>query len=251
MSIDAEPRVSPGTPSKKRRVGRPSQVSLDQILEAVSVIGLDRMTLQNLALALNVTPPALYRHVKSREDLVDKFVAHITARFPTPPADGKDWPQWAHGFAEALLDMYVAVPGLADYTIGQTHTSDPVLSRHETSISVARTYGFDEAEALYATRAVVEFVASWVAREQRRAAIGLEQGMHPDEVFRRHVLEVVPGRYPELCASLSAATGVKGSQRFKYTLDALIDGLARVARSRGSKAQGGCGSGYEIGSAMS
>ena len=232
MSIDAKPTNSVDLPPAKRRVGRPNQVSLDQILEAVSVIGLDRMTLQNVAQALDVTPGALYRHVKSREDLVDRFVAYVTSRFPAPQPDDKKWPEWARGFAEALLEMYASAPGIADYTIGQTHTSDSVLSRHETSIRVARDYGFDEVGALYATRAVVEFVAGWVARDQRRAAIGLAQGLHPDEAFRHHVLEVVPGKYPELGASLRAAIGLKTSRRFIYTLDALIDGLARTARQK-------------------
>lgn len=232
MSIDTTRTNSVDLPPAKRRVGRPNQVSLDQILEAVSVIGLDRMTLQNVALALDVTPGALYRHVKSREDLVDRFVARVTSRFPTPEPKGKNWPEWARGFAEALLEMYASAPGIADYTIGQTNTSESVLHRHETSIRVARDYGFDEVTALYATRAVVEFVAGWVAREQRRAAIGLTQGRHPDETFRRHVLEVVPGSYPELAASLSAAAGLKTSRRFVYTLDALIEGLARTARPK-------------------
>ena len=228
MSVEAKLSESSDSLPKKRRVGRPNQVTLEQILDAVAVIGLDRMTLQSVALALDVTSGALYRHVKSREDLVDRFVARVTSRFPTPTAEGKDWPEWARGFADALLDMYASAPGIADYTIGQTHTSDSVLSRHETSIRIARDYGFDEVGALYATRAIVEFVAGWVAREQRRAAIGVSQGLHPDEVFRRHVVEVVPEKYPKLSASLRAAAGLKVSRRYKYTLDALIAGLAQT-----------------------
>jgi AcrR family transcriptional regulator len=235
MSNTTKAQIQVEFGQKRRRVGRPSQVSLDQILEAVAAIGLDRMTLHNVALALDVTPPALYRHVKSREDLVDTFVTYITARFPTPVVGTQDWPEWARGFAYALMEMYAATPGLADYTIGQTHTSDSVLARHETSIRVAREFGFDEVGALYATRAVVEFVAGWVAREQRRNAISAQQGVHPDEAFRNHVLTVVPDHYPQLAASLRAASKLKASGRFEFSLIALINGLAQSAKQRAER----------------
>jgi hypothetical protein len=173
--------------------------------------------------------------VGSKEDLVSKFVAHITARFPVPPYDGGGWLKWAPQFAYALLHMYEAVPGLADYTIRQTHTSDTVLLRHEISMVAACSSGFDDVGALYATRAVVEFVAGWVAREQRRGSLERELGAHPDVVFRRYVFKKVPDRYPQLCASLRAAADLDSHHRFSFTLNALIAGL-NSTMSKGSSA---------------
>ena len=63
--------------SDRRPVGRPRQLSLDQILATASKIGLNDLTLQAVADALKVTTPALYRHVQSREDLIAKVAAAV------------------------------------------------------------------------------------------------------------------------------------------------------------------------------
>ena len=216
----------------RRPVGRPRQVSLKQILAAAEQVGLEHLTLQAVAAALNVTPPALYRHVRSKDDLISKFVIASIDRFPIDFRPNELWADWAPRFARALLKMYEAVPGLADYTIRQTQTSDDVLLRHEASIAAARRSGFDEISAFYATRAVVEFVASWVAREQRRRNLERSQGAHPDVTFRTHVLEAAAERFPNLAGSLRAVTGLGINDRFDFTIAALIDGLSRSMENR-------------------
>ncbi len=209
----------------KRGVGRPSQVSLEQIFAAISAIGLGNLTLQAVAEALGVTSPALYRLVDGREDLIEKYVAEVMERFPAPAYHGEGWSSWAARYAHALLEMYAAVPGLADYSIRRTPTAQNVLDRHETSIKAAKESGFDEISALYVTRAIIEFVAGWVARSERRDAFERELKVHPDVAFRKHVVAEKGGRYPHLRASLEAVSQLESSHRFDFTLRALIAGL--------------------------
>lgn len=195
------------------------------VMEAVRTIGLDYLTLQTLAAALQVTPGALYRHFSGKDDVIFKFVAFVTEQFPIAVVPGEDWPTWARRFARALLELYRAVPGLADYSIGETQTSNAVLSRHEVSIAAAMVSGMTETQGLYATRAVVEFVAGWVAREQRRAQIARRTGVHPDATFRDFVTTDASARYPKLGAALHAEATEPNDVRFYFTLRALIDGL--------------------------
>ncbi|MES1977472.1 MAG: TetR/AcrR family transcriptional regulator C-terminal domain-containing protein [Pseudomonadota bacterium] len=225
MSSITKPSEDTGKPVVKRGVGRPRQVSLEQIFAAASDIGLGNLTLQAVADTLGVTPQALYHHVKGREDLIAQVVAAVTERFPVQPYTGEGWSSWAVSFAHALLEMYAAVPGLADYTIRRTHTGYNVLIRHEMSIKAARQSGFDEVGALYATRAIVEFVAGWVARSERRNVTERELEIHPDLEFRQSVLDNKDDQYPELKKSLQAAGDLEPSHRFDYTLRALIFGL--------------------------
>lgn len=225
MTSIPNPAADTVKPAAKRGVGRPRQVSLEQIFAAAADIGLGNLTLQAVAETLGVTPQALYHHVKGREDLIAQFVGGITERFPVQPYTGQGWASWAVSFAQALLEMYAAVPGLADYTIRRTHTGHNVLIRHEMSIKAARQSGFDEVGALYATRAIVEFVAGWVARSERRNVTERELEIHPDLEFRQSVLENSDEKYPELKKSLQAAGDLEPSHRFDYTLRALIYGL--------------------------
>jgi AcrR family transcriptional regulator len=209
----------------KRKVGRPSQLSLGQILAAASKVGLTNLTLQAVADVLGVTPPALYNHIEGREDLISKFVADVMDKFPVPAYQGEGWANWAAGYAASLLAMYEAVPGLADYTIRRTSTVTSVLDRHEMSIMAAKESGFSDLEALYATRAIIEFVAGWVARKERRDALERELKVHPDEEFRNYVIQKGRDEYPHLKGALKAATSLNLSHRFEFTLRALIGGL--------------------------
>ena len=209
----------------KRRVGRPSQLSLGQILAAASKVGLTNLTLQAVADVLGVTPPALYNHIEGREDLISKFVADVMDKFPVPAYQGEGWANWAAGYAASLLAMYDAVPGLADYTIRRTSTVTSVLDRHEMSIMAAKESGFSELEALYATRAIIEFVAGWVARKERRDALERELKIHPDVEFRKFVIQKSNGEYPHLKGALKTAATLNLSHRFDFTLRALIRGL--------------------------
>jgi AcrR family transcriptional regulator len=210
----------------KKGVGRPRQVSLEQIYEAALGIGLENLTLQGVAEVLGVTRTALYRHVDGKEDLITKFVGDVTQRFPVEVYNGEGWAHWANRFAKALLDMYMGVPGLADYTVRKTHTGHSVLIRHEMSIKAAKESGFNDLEALYATRAIVEFVATWVARSQRGGGMENKAEIHPDVEFRKFVLEQKADQYPNLKCSLLAADRHEPLHRFEFTLEALIFGLA-------------------------
>lgn len=223
----------------RRSNGRPPQFSIGDLMAAVRAIGLDKLTLQSVADALEVTPAALYRHFSSKDDLVDRFVADITAKFPIPVVRGEDWPTWAMRFGPALLKLYRAVPGLADYSIRQTQTSDAVLSRHETSMEAAAISGLGEVAALYAMRALVEFVAGWAAREQRRDQLERKQGVHPDRALRDFVLGSQGSRYPRLASALRAETLQPADARFDFTLRALIKGC--VAAGQAWAAPSGCG----------
>lgn len=234
----------PTEAGKPRSVGRPAQLSLDQILAAAGEIGMHDLTLQAVAQALHVTTPALYRHVQGREDLLAKFAAAATGNLPVPLHEDDSWRDWAERYARTLLKLYSQGPGMADYSVKRTPTSAPVLERHETSIQAAKRSGYDEVSALYATRAIVEFVSGWVARTERRQAVQKEQGVHPDDEFREFV-EASGKLYPGLRHALKAAPNLGSIDRFEFTLQALLDGLTEAMRRRAprtkSSAQAGRG----------
>ncbi len=75
-------------------MGRPAQINREAILRASLAIaderGLEAVTMQAVASALDVTPMALYRHVASKADLLDGLVESLLTGFPLP-ADGLAW----------------------------------------------------------------------------------------------------------------------------------------------------------------
>lgn len=72
-------------------MGRPAQISRDEVLQASLAIadadGLEAVTMQAVARRLGVTPMALYRHVASKADLLDALVEGLLTEFSLPAGD--------------------------------------------------------------------------------------------------------------------------------------------------------------------
>ena len=214
---------------KRRTAGRPAMITRDDMLEASKGIRLADLTLKAVAERLQVTAQALYRYVKDRDDLVGLVADRATHLIPIPPDMGEDWPVWAYGFAHSIRDLYESVPGLAEFSIGRTAPVPPVISRYERSISIAVRSGFDPVAALWATRAVTEFVHAWVAGEELREKFSETSG-------RTEVQELLDSAQ-ELGARSAAEAFARSLHqpkhlRFEFSLKALLTGLSG-ARSSG------------------
>jgi len=88
MTTSAAPRVEPRDRLSRQRV-------LGAALAQADSVGLESVSMRKLADALHVAPMALYRHVASREDLVDGLVDLGQGRPDAPPVGDR-----AHGVAD-------------------------------------------------------------------------------------------------------------------------------------------------------
>lgn len=86
-------------------------------------IGLDRATTSAVAERLGVDQSTLYRHVSSREDMLDGAVAVAAARAVWPDP-GDDWAQYLRDCAQAMWTMFAATPGLAQRVRAMTSMPD-------------------------------------------------------------------------------------------------------------------------------
>ncbi|MFT4506323.1 TetR/AcrR family transcriptional regulator [Caballeronia sp. 15711] len=212
-------------PSRSTAMGRPPKISRERIVAVALDIGVADLTLANVSERLGVTQQALYHHVRDREHLLDIVTEQLTERVPIPADDGSDWCDWAYGFAYALKNLYEEAPGLADRAIEKTQLTPGVLTRFETSIQIALRSGFDDASALWATRAVTEFASGWVAREQRRSAVELRTGVRYADGLIVGVQGQIENRTPNLLRALKKTYDQSTDIRFEYTLRSLLIGI--------------------------
>src|SRR5947208_13605437 len=74
----------------RRRV----QLSRDRVLRAAVAladnVGIEALSMRNLAEELGVVPMALYKHVANKEELLDGMIAVVVGEID-PPAPGTDW----------------------------------------------------------------------------------------------------------------------------------------------------------------
>ena len=180
-------------------------------LELLDEVGLDGMTLRGVAERLHVQAPALYWHVKSRQDLVDQMAAAMIrgglgALVPTG-AWMDQLGDIARAYRATLLTRRDGARVLAEAGI-----ADPALTRlTELSLRTLTSAGFGPQDAMRAFVSVLSFVSGFVADEQSPRPLA----ENPD-----------PALFPLLTA---AGSGYYTAETFEYGLELLLSGL-RLAR---------------------
>src|SRR5262249_58847140 len=131
-------------PLERENVARVALALLDEL-------GLDGLTVRRLAERLGVQNPALYRHFKNKQDLLDAMartmVADAFAQIG-PPATAEHWAEWladmATRFQRTMLSHHdgARVVGLADLSKSDAPTIQ------EMALRVLTAAGFDLRMAL-------------------------------------------------------------------------------------------------------
>lgn len=98
----------------RRGAGRPPRVNRTTIADAALRIGLDKATLVLIGRELGVDHSSLYRHVRSRDDLMTAAVDRALDGISWHRAEGEDWRTYLVRVSEAVWNVYEANPGIAE-----------------------------------------------------------------------------------------------------------------------------------------
>jgi AcrR family transcriptional regulator len=193
-----QPEFGPGSvwlrPEPSRR--RAAPLSRERIVDAAVLLldqhGSDGLTMRRLAEALDVTPTALYWHVRTKEDVLDLALDRIFGDVPLPEITG-DWRDdtrgLIRGWRSAML-RHPWAPGL----IGRPMLGPNVLARTEHLQSALTRGGLSGLDLAVTTRLLANYVIGAALTEAtwRRTA-------HPQaqREARRHVT-TNPAAYPTL-----------------------------------------------------
>lgn len=94
-----------------RGVGRPRRLTLEQLLDTATAMGLADLNMKELAARLGVGIATLYRYVESREALL-RLAAGRRATRATPADTGQDWATLVRDYAAALFSSLGQEPPL-------------------------------------------------------------------------------------------------------------------------------------------
>ncbi|HEY7147609.1 MAG TPA: TetR/AcrR family transcriptional regulator C-terminal domain-containing protein [Streptosporangiaceae bacterium] len=194
-------------------------------------VGLDGLTVRAVAARLGVQAPALYWHVRSKQDLLDEMATQIWQGIgeqlaALPPDLG--WRQEMIAFASITRRTLLAHRDGAKVFTGTYLTDASVLENQEAGLSRMMDQGFTLADVIRAYSLLYSFVIGFCIEEQavaqataagddryalERRAARLDQEAHPLTVQAGPEIFADPdGRFEDLVGMIVQATdGMRGS----------------------------------------
>lgn len=232
-------RVTP-MPAAPRQRRRPL-LSREEIVEAAARLldreGYDALTMRRLAEELGVQAPALYWHVKSRNDLEGSLLDYLVADLELTPT-GADWRDDVRRFAAQWRQF---LRGKRDITriCANLNVLGPNLLRHtDVMLGMLRRAGLSDRDAAYAWGYGVDYVFNFAGAEAAWCLPVADTGMTGDEILAeagRSFAALPAETYPNvvaLAADLTTAHDIDA--RFEFGVECLIAGIERRIGSAGT-----------------
>src|SRR5207249_1789339 len=136
-------------------------------LELLGTSGPDGLSMRALADALGTAPMSLYRHVRSKDDLLSAIVAEALEGLDFDlPARGA-WPDRVAAWMHSLRDHLRRSPPVVSILMQQGHYAPALLRATNTLLAILREAGFEGRDAVRACREVMWSTLGFVSAEIR------------------------------------------------------------------------------------
>jgi AcrR family transcriptional regulator len=216
-------------------VPRRNRLSRDRVLRAAVALadqaGIEAVSMRRLAEELGVVPMAPYKHVASKEELLDGMVDIVVGEID-PPAGGAGWKNavrqrilsarqslqrhpWAPAVIESRTNPPPAMLAYIESMIGMFRAGgfSTDLTHHALHAMGSRLYGFSQ-DVFNDSPSVDPATMAMLAREM--------EGRYP------HIAEMVRAVYHDEASIVGQ--GCDDQFEFEFALDLLLDGLERRLR---------------------
>src|SRR5579863_8759619 len=216
--------------SRRRALTRGRVVA--EALTVISTDGAQALSMRALALRLGVVPGALYRHVRSKEQLYDLILDAVLAEVDCRTDPALPWIAQVATLAHRLRAVLENHPGIA----ALLKTRDPVSlsSLALAFLALLHAAGLPGRQAALAFRLVYDYTLGFALAdpaspaEQRLRDSAARQQLH---AFLR---SLPASSFPTLAAHGTHAWADDRDQRFTSGLDTLLCGLQTAQRSPGA-----------------
>ncbi|TQM11618.1 TetR/AcrR family transcriptional regulator [Pseudonocardia kunmingensis] len=224
------------------RVGRPPELDLEQVvrtaIELADRDGTAGVTLAKVATALGYTKMALYRHVGSKDELLELMADRATG--PAPQITAAGWRAGLRQWAHALRSVYAAHPWIT-----QLPVSGPPRGPHATSwldalLGTLRGSRLDGGTKLGISVVLSGYVrnssALAVQLAEGRSQTGMDQPQVEQDYARTMARLVDPERFPDAAALFAtdpfASAAADPDPDFTFGLELILDGVATAIGER-------------------
>ena len=204
------------------------------VAEALTLItqeGVEALTMRALGARLGVVPGALYRHVRSKEQLQDLIVDGVLAEVDCDINNALPWTEQIKVLAHRLRKVLENHPGVA----GLLKTRDPLgphsLALAEAFLRPLHHAGFPHREAGHAYFLILDYTIGFEVSSLR---ISVNEQRVQDTATRKRLHEffrsLPDDRFPTLITLGEHVWIDNRDERFAAGINALIHGLERAQR---------------------
>jgi TetR/AcrR family tetracycline transcriptional repressor len=199
--------------------GLTRDVLIEAGLKLLDEVGLDGLTVRRLAAELGVQSPALYWHIRTKQELLDGMANAIIVRAGMgPPRPGESWQEWLARRARSYRASLLASRDGARVVSGAVRGGDSV-QHFEQELAAMVERGFTPVQALRTITVLSHYINGQVLQEQAVSTTAADRRERPD----------LTG-LPTLAAALRSGSPI-GDEVFEYGLAALIKGTESVLGS--------------------
>ncbi|MGI5270434.1 TetR/AcrR family transcriptional regulator C-terminal domain-containing protein [Nonomuraea sp. CA-218870] len=211
--------------SENKRPGITRKAMIETALRLLDEVGLDGLTVRRLATELGVRSPALYWHIRTKQELLNGMAdAVIVAAGMGPPLPGEGWQDWLLRRARCYRSSLLAHRDGARLVANASALSPATVKLFDEELAALVSRGFTPVLALRTIATCTRYINGFVLQEQMERhgepvtlpglAAMLEQGM----------------RAPLITAIIDGGDPL-GEEAFEHGLRLLVDGTAAVLAS--------------------
>jgi len=219
---------------EKKRAGLTRHTMIEAAMRLLDEVGLDGLTVRRLADELGVQSPALYWHIRSKQELLDGMAdAIVQAAGMGPPRDGESWQDWLARRARGYRGSLLAHPDGARIVATGARLGPATIRMFEEELTAMVGCGFTPVLALRTITALSNYTNGFVLQEQTERQG--DTGTPLDYQFAALAELLDGGTSATLFVALREGGSSLGEEAFEHGLRALIDGTAAaLARQRSS-----------------
>ncbi|GIL30988.1 TetR/AcrR family transcriptional regulator [Actinocatenispora comari] len=206
-------------------------------LELADAEGVDALSMRGVAKRLGAGTMSLYRHVATRDDLIDLMVDEVVGAAPLPDRPSGDWRADLTTLARSTRRTVREHPWVAGY-LSRPGLGPHSLARTEFALAAVAGLGLSTDRMLDLIGTVDAFTLGFVqdewGRQEARRRAGLSEAGWREQQAAYLDRVVAAGDHPQL-GRVGAGPADEPDERFARRLGYVLDGLAAALGHAGSR----------------
>jgi AcrR family transcriptional regulator len=203
-------------------------------LELADSEGLDAVTIRKLAQLHEVTPMALYRHFRDKDDLLAAIGDRMLEDIELPAPTDERWDIQLRAVLTAFVDALRPHPKAADLTLYRILVSEAGLAMAERTMELLTEGGFSTDDAAEVGRqslcSLITLVTTEPGANEDTDPIAREDGLRAK---RASLAALSPRRYPLITAAADTLICPSSTDRYyELGLDLVVAGIRGVLADR-------------------